>query len=260
MVGSKTESAKTGDYIKISISIFALIISFVSFYFSFQSSSVANNIANRQAEITKNSLTPEFVYLGPSREEKYDDDPYSTYGFDPRFAKVSGYTNNLSCEAFSRFKVKIGTKAEKDIIFGEHLYSEYKQAYDRLRTITIDVKGEFFRNTVSIDNSMLVITLEETGSKILSEAVTNRLEKYGYYAIEAENYCVGSINYLDVDNEWASTPFSIDMQSKSHADFFVDEPDSEPIVIEYNWDEPNRGFSDQLFEDYAHELARRLNE
>lgn len=241
------------------ISVISLIISIVSLIVTTQINYTANEIANHQAEISKNSTTPEFVYLGPA--EKYDanDDGTMSYGLNPRFAKVSGYTNNISCNAFSRFKVKIGTKAERDIIFGPHVYSEYKEAYDNLKTITIDVKGEFIRDIISIDDSLIVVTLEETGSKITSEAITDRLEQYGYYAIEAENYCVGSIDYMNVDNEYVKTPFVIDMQLKAHTDFIEDQPEIEPIVVEYSWDEPNRGFSDDLFEDYALEIVKTLN-
>ncbi len=241
------------------ISIISLIISIVGLIVMARISLTANEIATHQAEISKTSTTPEFAYLGPAEKISMDSN-VDSYGLDPQFAKVSGYANNISCNAFSRFKIKIGTKAEKDIIFGSHTYFEYANACSKLKTITLDIKGEFIRRTIAIDGSFIVITLEETRAKISSEVITNKLEQYGYYAIETDNYCVGSIDYTNVDNEYVRNPFVIDMQLKNHADFIEDRSEIEPIVIEYSWGEPNRGLSDDLFEECALKIVRTLNQ
>lgn len=146
------------------ISIISLIISIIGLIVMARISLTANEIATHQAEISKTSTTPEFAYLGFAEKISMDNN-VDSYGLDPQFAEVSGYANNISCNAFSRFKIKIGTKAEKDITFGSHTYSEYANACSKLKTIPLDIKGEFIRRTIAIDGSFIVITLGRDPSK-----------------------------------------------------------------------------------------------
>lgn len=222
---------------------------------------VSNDISKRQITVEKNSHTPEFAYLGPAETERVNsngDSIEELYGFRPRFAKISGFANGLKCEAVSRYAITIGTKEQADIVFGPHTYEEYERVKEQLQTVLVDIEGEFFNSRVTVDNSMLTLTLDEARAKLLPDAFTQYLSQYGYAVIHVEGYCAGHIQYMNVEGETCLYPFVLDLTSKNEISAEKQELKGEPIVLKYERGKPNRGFTDKKLEDCTAKIVEQI--
>lgn len=222
---------------------------------------VSNDISKRQIIIENNNHAPEFAYLGPAETERVgsnDDSIEEFYGFCPRFTKISGFANGLKCEAVSRYAITIGTKEQANIIFGPHTYEEYERVEKQLQTVLVDIEGEFFNSRVAVDNSMFTLTLDEARAKLLPDALTQYLSQYGYAVIHVEGYCVGHIQYMNVENETCLYPFVLDLASKNEISAEKQEFKGEPIVLKNEQGKPNRGFTDEKLEDCAAKIVEQI--
>lgn len=242
-------------------SIMTVVVSLMSFIMMWQISVSANEIAEAQNEIAltqaiieENSFSPEFVYLGPEvtlcEQENTFEQPegYYDYGFEPRFAKISGLAKDLSCEAYDHFELEI---------------TNTNLSNKPASTVAVHFCGAYSSCFPSLEESFVVVGMLEmrTICEERIHALIEELENRGYQVrVLPRPLCVGNLVYLDVTGDEQKRPFTLDLETKYLVDFGEEHEAccSDPVVMELVREESNKGIGEGRLRFWVNEVISRL--